>query len=520
MSLSLQKTLPVKDVDLDLARFTPRQRQACDLGDSGDIKFLLYGGALGGGKSYLLRWYCIRRLIILAGWGYRKPVGMLACEDYPTLKDRQLNKISREITPALGTLYQDHKDYGRCLILHERHGAGVICFRNLDDPSKYQSSEWAFIAVDELTKNAFDVFTDLRTRLRWPGLPDIECQFIAGTNPGGIGHGWVKQFWMDKVFPQEWIEPIDYRPTFAYVPSKATDNPHLDSAYWLTLNTLPEGLRGAFRDGQWDVFIGQAFPEITKQTHAIQPVWPIPEYAPLYMTYDWGYGKPFSLGWWWTDEEGRAIRFNRWYGASGPNQGLRMADSEVAQGIIDREIRMGFASMSIPGDYRSVKWNREIIRYAGFDCFNKKPDYKGGGQGPTTAETFAAYGLYLSPMDASRHIKIRQFRERLRVREDGWPMLLVYETDDEFFRIMPDLVMDKLDIEDVDSDGEDHIYDEVCHICMARPLGLEKPYEKPTGPAAIIAQVEQGMTPDPALLPPLGGEYGFEDGDLWGEEEW
>ena len=283
----------------------------------------------------------------------------------------------------------------------------------------------------------FDVFTHLRTRLRWPGLPDIECQFVAGSNPGGPGHSWVKQFWMDRKFPAEWLRPTDYSRYFVYVPAKATDNPHLDAAYWQMLDTLPDNLRAAFRDGSWDIFIGQAFPEISRETHAIQPIWPVPEHSPLYMTFDWGFGAPFSLGWWWTDEEGRAIRCNRWYGASGPNQGLRIPDSEIAEGIIDREIDMGWARMTSPGDYRSVQWSRQVIRYAGFDCFNKKPDYKGGGQGPTTAETFAAYGLYLSPMDASRHVKIRQFRERLRVREDGWPMLLVYETDEEFFRIMP-----------------------------------------------------------------------------------
>lgn len=470
-------------------------------------------------NSYFLRWYGVRRLMLLASWGYEKPVGMLACEDYPTLKDRQLNKIAREVPTELGTLYQDHKDYGRCLILAPRHGGGVLCFRNLDDPSKYQSSEWAFILVDELTKNAYDVFTDLRMRLRWPGLPDEECQFVAGTNPGGPGHGWVKQFWMDKTFPAEWIDPIDYRPLFAYVPSKADDNPHLDAAYWSMLSTLPENLRESFRDGRWDVFVGQAFPQINKEVHAIQPVWPIPDHAPIYTTFDWGFGAPFSWGWWWMDEEGRAIRCNRWYGASGPNQGLRLSDSEVAEGIIDREIKMGLAAMACPGDYKSVKWNRQIIRYAGFDCFAKRPDYKGGGQGPTTAEVFGAYGIHIAPMDSARHVKIRQFRERLRVREDGWPMLLVYDTDEEFFRIMPTLVMDKLDIEDVDSSGPDHIYDEACHIAMGRPLGLEQPYEKPRGPAAIIAQVEQGLdytepgSPDRAIVAPFGD-------DGFGEEVW
>jgi hypothetical protein len=508
------------DFDRDIARFTPLQMKAIRHLDSGCCKFLLFGGCLGPGKSYLLRWYGLRRLIALAGLGHRNCAAMLACEDYPTLKDRQLVKIAKEFPPELGTLYQDHKDYGRCFVLNAEYGSGVLCFRNLDDPSKYASSEWALILVDELTKNTFDVFTHLRTRLRWPGLSDLECQFVAGSNPGGHGHSWVKQLWMDRKFPAEWLSPSDYSKYFVYVPARATDNPHLDAAYWQMLDTLPDNLRAAFRDGSWDIFIGQAFPEISRETHAIQPIWPVPEHSPLYMTMDWGFGAPFSIGWWWTDEEGRAIRCNRWYGASGPNQGLRLTDSEIAEGIIDREIEMGWARMASPGDYRSVQWSRQVIRYAGFDCFNKKPDYKGGGQGPTTAETFTAYGLYLSPMDASRHIKIRQFRERLRVREDGWPMLLVYETDDEFFRIMPTLALDKNNIEDVDRNGECHIFDEACHICMARPLHAQEPEKPKTGPQKIIEMVEKGPQDDSMGLP-IGMVPEFDDdGGFFGGGEW
>lgn len=447
----------------ELTRFTDRQKEAARAASAGVYKFILYGGAMGGGKSYFLRWFAIRHLMYLfTVKGISNAAIMLACEDYPSLADRQLSKIEVEFPAWLGKSYQDHKVYRRCFVLNPEYGSGVICFRNLDDPSKYASSEFAAILVDELTKNTFEVFNHLRTRLRWPGLTDIECLFLAGTNPGSIGHGWVKQLWMDSIFPEEFTKPVDYRPYFKYIPSKADDNPHLDATYWNTLSTLPENMRKAFRDGDWNIFLGQAFPEFGPR-HQIHPI-PIPDGAPLYMTFDWGHGKPFSIGWWWVDADGRVYRFSEWYGFTGaPDTGLQLADSQIAEGIKERE--------------RDLKiTDRSIIRLAGPDCWSKKPRYDGTGKGPSTAEVFLGYNIILIKGDPARNTKIRQFRERLRVPEDGnLPMMVVYDTCTQFVRTVPALVMDKNNIEDVDTTGEDHIYDEACHICMARPIAMDGP---------------------------------------------
>jgi hypothetical protein len=141
------------DFDTEIAKFTDRQVEALRLLDSGLIKFLLYGGALGGGKSYFLRWYGIRRLMLLHSvWGLRNTTAMLACENYPSLEDRQLQKIMFEIPPWIGRYYDKHRAYGRALVLRDQWGGGALCFRNLDAPSKYASSEWVLILVDELNK--------------------------------------------------------------------------------------------------------------------------------------------------------------------------------------------------------------------------------------------------------------------------------------------------------------------------------------------------------------------------------
>lgn len=511
---------PGPDFDTEIAKFYPKQLEAVKILDSGRVKYFLFGGSMGPGKSYWLRWWCIRRLIVLARhFQVKNPVGMLACEDYPALKDRQLVKIGQEVPQWIGTLHQDHKNYGRCFILRQQWGGGVLVFRNLDDPSKYQSAEFAFIAVDELTKNDYETFNFLRTRMRWPGLDDDECLFVAASNPGGPGHGWVKQLWMDKLFGEEWIHPNDVRSKFEYLRATADDNPALPPSYWHMLETLPPNMRKAFREGDWNVFIGQAFPELSKVRHGIDPL-PIPRGAPIYCTHDYGYGAPFSFGWWWVDGEGRVYRFHEWYGWSGHgNTGLHMADSEVAEELIKREKSM------LP------EWVRpeDIHRIAGPDLFAKKPNPGGQGQGPPTSEVYAEVGrkrhhqLIFRVGDPTRHLKIRQFHERLRVREDGLPMMLIYNTCEQFFRTMGNLIVDEHKIEDVCTKGEDHQYDEACHICMARPLAM--PGERPNLSATDkridrLIRGERGSYDELATVEQSAELRRLESGrDSWEEDE-
>jgi len=135
---------------------------------------------------------------------------------------------------------------------------------------------------------------------------------------------------------------------------------------------------------------------------------------------------------------------------------------------------------------------RNFIRVSGNDVFNKKPDYKGGGQGKSTSEVFSEYGLHLNPGDAIRTLKIRQFRERLKVRSDGKPMMYIMAKCKQFIRTVPNLVMDDRTFEDIDTKGEDHVYDETCNLCMIRPINPEVPVKPVSDVDKRIAELEKG----------------------------
>src|SRR3990167_1722841 len=177
-----------------LANFFPKQIEAASA--SRRFKFTLFGGSVGSGKSRWLRWMMVYWL--MEYWAKYKIKGIRAglfCEDYVSLNDRHLTKIKYEFPPWLGKFNEKKHEF----TLAPEYGAGIIAFRNLDDPQKYLSVEFAVIAIDEINRNPKTVFDMLRSRHRWPGIKDVK--FLAGCNP--LGEAWVKNMWVKRLFPPE-----------------------------------------------------------------------------------------------------------------------------------------------------------------------------------------------------------------------------------------------------------------------------------------------------------------------------
>lgn len=225
----------------ELSGFFPKQIEAQHA--SKKFKFTLFGGSLGSGKSRWLRWMAVYWLMKF--YSKYKIKGIRAgvfSEDYPSLNDRHLTKVKYEFPAWLGRYNESKHEF----TLAPEYGAGIIAFRNLDDPEKYLSVEFAVQCVDEINRNDKPTFVELRKRLRWPGIPDVK--FLAGCNP--IGKAWVKNMWVKRMFPVEEKEQYE----FVFVPALPTDNPHLPPEYFKSLESLPENQRKAMLEGNWDAF--------------------------------------------------------------------------------------------------------------------------------------------------------------------------------------------------------------------------------------------------------------------------
>ncbi len=286
-----------------------------------NYKYILYGGAMGGGKSYWLRWAVVVLLISFTRrFGVRGVYAGIFCEDYRTLEDRQISKVKTEFPRWLGTLNKSNHEF----TLSEKYGSHIIAFRNLDDPGKYDSAEFGIIAVDELTKNPETIFGTLRRRLRWPGIPGSELRFIGGTNPGGIGHGWVKKLFILKEYDPNEQE----KEQFHYIQAKATDNPHLDKNYLITLQSMPEKERKAYLEGDWDIFAGQFFSkEWSREWNVCEP-FPIPDWWPKFICLDYGYSAPSAVYWIAISPFGQLYAYRELYGTG-------MTYKQLGKAVVD-----------------------------------------------------------------------------------------------------------------------------------------------------------------------------------------
>lgn len=428
----------------------------------------LFGGAAGGGKSDALVIEALRQVQIPH---YK---GLILRKTYPQLAeliDKSLNYYPRAFPKAR---YNASSHTWRF-----PSGAKIIfgSMQHTKDRINYQGQAYDYIAFDELTHFTYEEYSYLFSRNR-PNGPGTRVYIRSTANPGGIGHGWVKERFITAAPP---MTPIEEQITWTmpdgteqqrtrkriFVPSLVWDNEALlrnDPEYVQRLASMPEAERNALLYGDWNTFSGQVFTEWRNDpahyedrllTHVIKP-FRIPKDWAIWCGLDWGYSRPFSVGWYAVDHERRLYRIREYYGCTGtPNVGLQMEPAEVA-----RKIR------EIEADDPNLK-NRKIYRVG-------DPAIWGSDGTESIGALMERQRVYFEKGDHARIDGKMQVHHRLAFDENGIPMLYVFDTCKHFIRTVPNLVYDESNVEDIDTDGEDHIYDELRYVCMKNPIAPRK----------------------------------------------
>lgn len=436
----------------------------------------LYGGAAGGGKSEALVCEALRQVHIPH---YK---GLIIRKTYPELEeliDKSLGYYSRAFPGA--------KYNASSHTWHFPSGAKVL-FRsmpNLKAKEKFRGQAYDYIGFDELTHFLFEEYNFLFSRNR-PNGPGTRCYIRATSNPGGVGHGWVKERFITAGPPMKTIwyrveikfpdGHVEHRwKSRVFVPASVFDNPALnenDPDYITRLASMPEAERNAQLYGDWNSFEGQTFRDFRddpahyqdrKWTHVIDP-FRIPDDWAIWCGLDWGYSRPFAVGWFAVDRNRRMYHIRELYGVKKdrPNVGVQWEPTAVAKKI--REIEADDPNLR----------GRTILRVG-------DPAIWGSDGTESIGALFERQRVYFERGDNARIDGKMQVHHRLSFDEDGVPMLYVFKGCRNFIRTLPTLVYDETDVEDVDTDGEDHAYDMLRYVCMRNPIAPRQ-YKKETIP--------------------------------------
>ncbi len=374
-------------------------------------KYIAYGGARGGGKSWALR----RKLILM-------------CLRYPGLRcllvRRTLPELrSNHLAPLLA-------EYGAILTYSERdkeltleNGSRIIfgyCAAERD-ALRYQGQEYDIIAIDEATQLSEYQFTIFKACLR--GTRDFPRRIYLTCNPGGIGHSWVKRLFIDRDY-RLGENPDDY----AFIPATVFDNGILtraDPDYVRRLETLPPRLRDAWLYGKWDIFEGQFFTEFDTARHVCADD-AIPRASHTVVALDYGFDM-LAAYICICDSEGRVYVTDEF---CAPNLTLGEAAARIAELCQGKNVEFAVASPDL--------WNRrQDSGKSGFEIMQSVT-----GMPP------------MRPADDRRIPGWRLIREYLADRPDGKPGILISRRCPELIRCLPALLFDKNRAED--ASGEPH----------------------------------------------------------------
>ena len=381
-----------------------------------------------------------------------------------------------------------------------------LLFRHAKKPSDYDNfhgHEYPFIGWNELTKhptselydklmstNRSSFSPERDTPVNKDGaydtpngkpLPPIPLEVFSTTNPNGPGHNWVKIRFITPVKngeilrtevpvfnPQTQRDEVVVKTQVAIFGSYR-ENIYLPPEYVAELEQIKDpNLRAAWLYGSWDVNAGGAFDDLWSSNTHVLPRFPVPENWRVDRSFDWGSSHPFSVGWWceangeeielpdgrkFCPPRGSLIQFAEWYGTKGigTNQGLKKSAPDIAVGIRDKEVELmskgWIKSQPLPGPADN---QIRDVRESDVDTIEKKM----GDKGVRWTASDKSKG--------SRKNGFQLLRDRLEAAIKGEGAAIYFMSNCvASITLIPSLPRDEDELDDVDTDAEDHAYDMV-----------------------------------------------------------
>ena len=404
-----------------------------------EARHIAYGGARGGGKSWAMR----RKFVLLA-FRYPGLNLLLLRRTLPELNENHVLPLQKELVGAA-----DYLATQRAFLFP--NGSRIklgYCDREAD-VFQYQGQEYDVIGLEEATHFTESQMQFLSTCNR-SVRTDFSPRMYYTCNPGGVGHAWVKRLFIDR----------DYRNSeraedYVFIPARITDNPvllHNNPQYLRTLENLPEHLRKAYLDGNWDVLEGQFFQEFDRSLHVVNPTG-LPMEWKRFRAMDWGFNDPCCVLWFAVAPDGKLFVYRELYVR-------RTLSSEIARRVkaLSEGERIAYTVASPDA------WQQRGLK---------------GAEGESIAEVFSHNGVPLIPADSARVSGWQRVREALAPEADGKPELLIFETCRNLIRTLPALTYDAHDCEDVSDACEDHAPEALRYGLMSRPRPAREERRKP-----------------------------------------
>ena len=414
-------------------------------------KHVAFGGARGGGKSWAIQ---VKALLLANRWA-----GIKILIVRRTLVELRNNHI--DPLKALLSGLAKYNQQARKFIFNNGSTISFEFYDSDKDEFKYQGVQYDVIFIDEATQFQENWLKIIASCCR--GVNNFPHRMYYTCNPGGPGHAYIKRVFVDRDFRDK-ENPEDY----VFIQSLVTENKALMAAspeYISFLENLPPKLKKAWLYGDWNIFEGMFFEEFRNDpdhwddhcwTHVINPIKP-KNHWPIYRSFDWGYSKPFSCGWWTVDDDGILYRIDEMYGVeySGgepvPDQGVKWPPDKVFAEIARHEQEHPYLKgKHITGIADPAIWDAET--------------------GLSIADTAGKYGIYFQPGDNARIPGWMQMHYRFMFDEAGFAQIYICNNCKNFIRTITTLEYDEHKTEDLNTKGEDHPADESRYMCMARPI--------------------------------------------------